>query len=128
MPKALPQEIKEKARRMVMNGTTRKDVALMLGITHSSVYIWTRDIKLPRIKTTPKQDSIMKILLERGYFIPEKHSEVDTLRLLKERHGIKIASVKASHVAFVKGRETDALKAFLRRKRIHCPIGASLRD
>ena len=118
MPKIIPKEIKEKARKMVMNGTTRKDAALMLGVTSQSVYVWTRDIRLPRIRTTSKQERIMGALAEQGYYIPRNASDLQTLRTLKEKQGIKLCRAKQSHIGIVKGREIDALKGFLRKKNI----------
>ncbi len=103
MPKIIPKEIKEKARKLVMNGTTRKDVALMLGVTSQSVYVWTRDIRLPRIRTTSKQERIMGALAEQGYYIPRNASDLQTLRTLKEKQGIKLCRVKQSHIGIVKG-------------------------
>ena len=88
MPRIIPKEIKERARKLVMNGNNRKDVAFMLGVTFQAVYVWTRDIRLPRNRTTSKQEYIMKILAEQGYFIPKKQGDLGTLRLLKERQGI----------------------------------------
>lgn len=119
MPRKISHDIKEKARKLVMNGTTRKDAALFLGVSPTNVYSWTKDIRLPRSRTTSKQEYFMKRLIEQGYFISKKQGDIGTLRLLKERQGIRILSVRGLNVAFVKGREVDALKAFLRKKQIH---------
>lgn len=119
MPRTIPKEIKEKARKLVMNGNNRKDVALILGVTFQTVYAWTKDIRLPRSRTTSKQEYIMKLLAEQGYFISKKQGDIGTLRLLKERQGIRISSIRGLNIAFVKGRELDALKGFLRKKKIH---------
>ena len=37
---------------------------------------WTKDIKLPRKRTTSKQEYIMKILAEQGYYIPGEASDL----------------------------------------------------
>jgi len=38
MPRTIPKDIKERARKLVMNGTTRKDAAFILGKNLTSVY------------------------------------------------------------------------------------------
>jgi len=119
MPKTIPKEIKDKARKLVINGASREDAALILGVSKNNVYSWTKDIKLPRHKRTPKQYNIAKELNEKGYYIPKKSYDVNALRILKEQQGIKIAVVKGLHVGFIRGREIDALKSYLRKKRIH---------
>ena len=60
MPKIISAEIKEKARKLVIGGTTRKDAAFILNERVSDIYAWTKDIKLPRKRTTSKQEYIMK--------------------------------------------------------------------
>ena len=119
MPRTISKEIKEKARKLVMNGTTRKDAAFILGKSIPNIYAWTRDIKVPRKRTTSKQENIMKVLVEQGYYISSNQSDLVTLRILKEKHGIRLCQVKQTHVAIIKGKEVDALKGFLRKKKIH---------
>jgi hypothetical protein len=119
MPIMISQEIKDKARKLVMNGTNRKDAAMILGVRPANVYAWTRDIRLPMTKTTSKQEYIMGRLAGQGYFVAKKQGDLSTLRLLKERQGIRISNIRGLRIAFVKGREMDALKAFLREKKIH---------
>ena len=113
MPQVIPQEIREKARKLVMGGTTRKDAAFILNERVSNVYTWTKDIKLPRKRTTSKQEYIMKILAEQGYYIPGKASDLGTLRILKEKQGIKLCHVNQTNIGVINGRELDALKGFL---------------
>ena len=48
------------------------------------------------------------------------------MRILKEKHGIKLCRVKQTHVSFIKGREADALKGFLRKKKIYYIISHKL--
>ena len=119
MPKIISAEIKEKARKLVIGGTTRKDAAFILNERVSDIYAWTKDIKLPRKRTTSKQEYIMKVLAEQGYYIPGKASDLGTLRILKEKQGIKLCHVNQTNIGVIKGRELDALKGFLRKKRIH---------
>ena len=119
MPKIISAEIKEKARKLIMGGTTRKDAAFILNESAPNVYAWTKDIKLPRKRTTSKQEYIMKVLAEQGYYIPGKASDLGTLRILKEKQGIKLCHVNQTNIGVIKGREFDALKGFLRKKRIH---------
>ena len=115
MRRFIPEEIKEKARKLVMGGTTRKDAAFILNERVSDIYAWTKDIKLPRKRTTSKQEYIMKILAEQGYYISGNASDLWTLRILKEKQGIKLCYVKQTNIGIIKGRELDALKGFLRR-------------
>ena len=61
----------------------------------------------------------MKVLAEQGYYIPSNQSDLGTLRILKDKHGIRLCQVKQTHIAIIKGREVDALKGFLRKKKIH---------
>ena len=44
MRRFIPQEIKEKARKLIMGGTTRKDAAFILNQNISDVYKWTSDL------------------------------------------------------------------------------------
>ena len=73
---------------------------------------------MPRTKTTSKQEYMMKRLVERGYFVSKKQGDLCTLMLLKERQGIRISNIRGLKIAFVKGREMNALKAVLREKKI----------
>ncbi|MGC8567483.1 MAG: helix-turn-helix domain-containing protein [Caldisphaera sp.] len=75
MSRTTPKDIKERARKLVMNGTTRKDAAFILGVTSQAVYSWTRDITVPRRRTTSKQERIMKALAEQGYYLPKNVSD-----------------------------------------------------
>ena len=76
MRRFIPQEIKEKARKLITGGTTRKDAAFILNESAPNIYAWTKDIKLPRKRTTSKQEYIMKILAEQGYYIPGEASDL----------------------------------------------------
>ena len=51
MRRFIPQETKEKARKLIMGGTTRKDAAFILNERVSDIYAWTKDIKLPKKRT-----------------------------------------------------------------------------
>ena len=119
MPKIISAEIKEKARKLVIGGTTRKDAAFILNERVSDIYAWTKDIKLPRKRTTSKQEYVMKVLAEQGYYISGNASDLWTLRILKEKQGIKLCHVNQTNIGVINGRELDALKGFLRKKRIH---------
>ena len=119
MRRSIPEGIKEKARKLIMGGTTRKDAAFILNERVSDIYAWTKDIKLPRKRTTSKQEYVMKVLAEQGYYISGNASDLWTLRILKEKQGIKLCYVKQTNIGIIKGRELDALKGFLRKKRIH---------
>ncbi|MCW1294971.1 MAG: hypothetical protein OH338_01415 [Candidatus Parvarchaeota archaeon] len=113
----LSDETISRIRRNVMNGVSRKDTAFTLNITYATVLKYTKDIAVPRRIVTDRQMYLLNRIASQGYFIPNS-SDLSSLRLLKQRSDIHIATLGKKHIAFMKGRETEAIGAYLRHERI----------
>lgn len=113
----LSDEMISRIRKSVMNGTSRNDTAIMLGVSYGTVLRFTRDIAVPKRRVTDRQIRLLNRIASQGYFIPNS-SDLSSLRLLKQRSDIHIATLGKKHIAFMKGRETEAIGAYLRHERI----------
>lgn len=113
----LSDEMISRIRKSVMNGTSRKDTAIMLGVSYGTVLRFTRDIVVPKRRVTDRQMSLLNRIASQGYFIPNS-SDLSSLRLLKQRSDIHIATLGKKHIAFMKNKEIEAIGAYLRHERI----------
>ena len=113
MNKLKNPDLKQEARKLVQSGIPRKDVSSKLNVKYRTLCLWTEDIDVPRYRDTIKQRSMFEKIKEDGFYIAKGTDDLNTLRILKVKKGIRIVYARNAHIGFLSGRELDALKGLL---------------
>jgi hypothetical protein len=117
MGKRYPREFKKEVRKLVRLGLTKRDVSRMKKVSYNTLYTWTKDMKKPigRFGIRGRSLDLLKILIERGYIIPEDQKRLATCaRTLKKYLPLRRVKTKKAVVWFLAGRERDAMEGLLK--------------
>ncbi|MCW1293813.1 MAG: hypothetical protein OH316_00055 [Candidatus Parvarchaeota archaeon] len=106
-------DLKQEARKLALSEVSRKEAASRLGLKYWTVYFWTKDLKIPRHRDTSKQKRILDKIISDGFYIANGTDDLNTLRIMKERKGIRIVSAENTHIGFLKGNEEKAFNGLI---------------
>ncbi len=105
--------LRQEARNLILRGVSRKEASSRLSVNYRTISLWTEDLALPRHRDTGKQIEIFEKIKADGFYIAKGTDDLNTLRILRHRKGIKIVHAADAHIGILSGREFDALKGLL---------------